>query len=150
MHFGRTQFNLLQSEREGGCSREQRTHSPTLPLVISNVFFKSKDKPTWVVYRIMGTLRQYSVLFHKKNKYFGITNGELEGKKRKVKVTQSYLTLCNQRGYRVHRILRPEFSRILEWVAIPFSRGSSQLRDWTQVSRMAGWFFTSWATRVHH
>ena len=82
MHFGRTQFNLLQSEREGGCSRKQRTHSPTLPLVISNVFFKSKDKPTWVVYRIMGTLRQYSVLFHMKDKYFGITNGELEGKEK--------------------------------------------------------------------
>ena len=36
---------------------------------------------------------------------------------------------------------------ILEWVAFPFSRGSSQLRDWTQVSRIAGEFFTSWATR---
>ena len=80
MHFGRTQFNLLQSEREGGCSGEQRTHSPTFPLVISNVFFKNKDKPTWFVYRIMGKWRQYSVLFHTKDKYFGITNGELEGK----------------------------------------------------------------------
>ena len=37
--------------------------------------------------------------------------------------------------------------RILEWVAIPFSRGSSQPRDWTQVSRIEGRFFTSWATR---
>ena len=32
------------------------------------------------------------------------------------------------------------------WVAFPFSRGSSQPRDWTQVSRIAGGFFTSWAT----
>ena len=42
-----------------------------------------------------------------------------------------------------------EFSqaRILEWVAFPFSRGSSQPRDWTQVSCIAGRFFTSWATR---
>ena len=38
-------------------------------------------------------------------------------------------------------------SELLEWVAIPFSRGSSQPRDWTQVSRIAGKFFTSWATR---
>ena len=38
-------------------------------------------------------------------------------------------------------------ARILEWVAFPFSRGSSQLRDQTQVSRIAGGFFTSWATR---
>jgi len=40
-----------------------------------------------------------------------------------------------------------EFSRILEWVAFPFSRGSSQPRDRTQVSCIAGGFFTSWATR---
>ena len=38
-------------------------------------------------------------------------------------------------------------ARILEWVAVPFSRGSSQLRDQTQVFHIAGWFFTSWATR---
>ena len=34
-----------------------------------------------------------------------------------------------------------------EWVAIPFSRGSSQPRDQTQVSCIAGGFFTIWATR---
>ena len=38
-------------------------------------------------------------------------------------------------------------ARILEWVAFPSSRGSSQPRDWTQVSRIAGGFFTSWVTR---
>ena len=38
-------------------------------------------------------------------------------------------------------------ARILEWVAFPFSRGSSQPRDWTQVFHIAGEFFTSWATR---
>ena len=36
-------------------------------------------------------------------------------------------------------------ARILEWVATPFSRGSSQLRDRTQVSHIAGGFFTIWA-----
>ena len=46
--------------------------------------------------------------------------------------------------YTVHAILQV---RILEWVALPFSRGSSQPRDWTQVSCIAGGFFTSWATR---
>ena len=35
----------------------------------------------------------------------------------------------------------------LSWVAVPFSRGSSQPRDQTQVSRIGGSFFTSWATR---
>ena len=44
----------------------------------------------------------------------------------------------------VHGILQ---ARILEWVAVPFSRGSSQPRDRTQVSHIAGGFFTSWATR---
>ena len=44
----------------------------------------------------------------------------------------------------VHGILQ---ARILEWVAFNFSRGSSQHRNWTQVSRIAGGFFTSWTTR---
>ena len=46
--------------------------------------------------------------------------------------------------YTVHGILQ---ARILEWVAFPFSRGSPQPRDQTQVSCIAGGFFTSWATR---
>ena len=37
--------------------------------------------------------------------------------------------------------------RILQWVAIPFSRGSCQPRDWTQAFNITGIFFTSWATR---
>ena len=38
-------------------------------------------------------------------------------------------------------------ARILEWVAMPFSRGSSQPRDQTQVSHIASRYFTTWATR---
>ena len=49
--------------------------------------------------------------------------------------------------YTVHGIL---WARILEWVAFPFSRGSSQPRNQTQVSHVAGRFFTSWATRDTH
>ena len=37
--------------------------------------------------------------------------------------------------------------RILEWVAIPFSRGSSRPRNWTEVSSITGRFITDWATR---
>ena len=62
----------------------------------------------------------------------------------RVKVAQSCLTVCDPMDYTVHRILQ---ARILEWVAFPFSWGSSQSRDWTQVSRIAGGFFTNWATR---
>ena len=44
----------------------------------------------------------------------------------------------------VHGILQV---RVLEWVAISFSRGSSQPRDWTEVSCLAGRRLTLWATR---
>ena len=47
-------------------------------------------------------------------------------------------------GFSVHGIL---WARILEWVAILFSRGSSPPGDWTQVSCTAGRFFTVWVTR---
>ena len=62
----------------------------------------------------------------------------------KVKLAQLCPTLCNPMDYTVHGILQ---ARILEWIAFPFSRGSSQPRDRTQVSHIAGGFFTSWATR---
>ena len=65
-------------------------------------------------------------------------------RKSSVKVIQSCLTLRDPMDYTVHGILQ---ARILERVAFPFSRGSSQLRDRTQVSCIAGWFFTSWFTR---
>ena len=60
-------------------------------------------------------------------------------------VTQSCPTLCDSidcspTGSSVRGILQ---ARIQEWVAIPFSRGSSQPRDRTQVSSIAGGFFTS-------
>ena len=65
----------------------------------------------------------------------------------KCSVIQSCLTLCNPMdcspsGSSVHGILQ---ARILEWVAISSSRGSSQPRDRTWVSRIADRFFTIWA-----
>ena len=64
--------------------------------------------------------------------------------KEKVKVIQSCLTLydtmyCSLPGSSVRGILQP---RVLEWIAFPFSRGSSQPRDRTQVSHIASGFFT--------
>ena len=50
---------------------------------------------------------------------------------------------CSLPGSFVHRIFQ---ARVLEWVAISFSRGSSQSRDRTQVSYFAGRHFTMWAT----
>ena len=64
--------------------------------------------------------------------------------RKKVKVAQSCPTVCDPRDYSVLGILQ---ARILEWVAFPFSRESSQLRDRTRVSCIAGRFFTSGAIR---
>ena len=61
-----------------------------------------------------------------------------------VEVAQSCPTLCDPMDYTVHGILQ---ARTLEWEAFPFSRGSSQPRDRTQVSCIAGRFFTNWAIR---
>ena len=61
-----------------------------------------------------------------------------------MKVTQSCLTLCDPMDYTVHGILQ---ARMQEWVAVFFSRESSQPRDGIQMSCIAGRFFTSWATR---
>ena len=71
------------------------------------------------------------------------------GRKVKVSVTQSGPILCDPMscsppGSSVRGIFQ---AGILEWVAIPFSRGSSQPRNWTQVSSIAGRFFTIWKTR---
>ena len=62
----------------------------------------------------------------------------------KVKVAQSCPTLCDLMDDTVHGILQ---ARILEWVDFCFSRVSSQPRNRTQVSHIAGGFFTSWAIR---
>ena len=54
------------------------------------------------------------------------------------------LPLC---GWILYCVSHQGNPRIMEWVAYPFSRGSSQPRNRTSVSRIAGGFFTSWATR---
>ena len=68
----------------------------------------------------------------------------------KVLVMQSCLTLCDPMdcsplGPFVQGVFQ---AKIPEWTAIPFSRGSSWLRDWTSVSRFAGRFLTIWATSM--
>ena len=79
----------------------------------------------------------------------GMAEFENGRKERKSEVTQSCLTLCdptdcNPPGSSIHGIFQ---ARILERVAISFSRRSSHPRDWTQVSCIAGRRFTTWATR---
>ena len=62
----------------------------------------------------------------------------------KVKVFQSHPTLWGPMKYIAHGILQ---ARLLEWVASPFSRASSQPTDQTQVSSIEGGFFTNWTIK---
>ena len=64
-----------------------------------------------------------------------------------MKVVQSCPTPCDSMNYIVHRILQ---ATILEWMALPISRGSSQPRDQNQESCIAEGFSTSWVTKVRH
>ena len=69
--------------------------------------------------------------------------------KKESEVSQSCPALCypldcSPPGSSIHGIFQ---ARVLEWVAISFSRGSSRPRDWTQVSGIVGRCFTIWATR---
>ena len=75
----------------------------------------------------------------------------MKGKERKMEVVQSCLTLCDPvdcslPGFSIHGILQ---ARILEWVVISFSRGSSRLRDRTPVSCIAGRCFTLWGHNLY-
>ena len=68
-----------------------------------------------------------------------------------VLVAQMCPTLCDPMDYSSpgssdHGMFQ---ARILEWVAISLSRGSSRPRDWTQVSGIPGRFFTIWAGKPH-
>ena len=67
----------------------------------------------------------------------------------KVLFAQSCLTLCNPVDYNLPGSSVPGIlqARILEWVAIAFSKGCSQPRDWTQVSHTVDRFFTTLVTR---
>ena len=74
------------------------------------------------------------------NKFFNIPRQVTKWKWKSL----SCVRLCDTMDYTVHGILQ---ARILERVTVPVSRGFSQARDRTQVSLIAGRFFTSWTTR---
>ena len=75
---------------------------------------------------------------------FGVAAKSLRAKSVVKWKSLSPIQPCDPMDYTVHGILQ---ARILEWLAFPFSRGSSQPRDRTQVPHIAGGFFTSWNTR---
>ena len=78
-----------------------------------------------------------------------IVNKRVQNAVKWSEVTQSCSTLgdpmdCSLSGSSVHGIFQ---ARVLEWIAISFSRGSSRPRNQTRVSRIAGRRFIIWATR---
>ena len=84
--------------------------------------------------------------------FYNYCIGERKSTYTKVWVTQLCPTLCDPMdcslpGSSVHGIFQ---ARILEWVDIPFTRGSSWPRDWTWFSCIAGRFFTVWTIREAH
>ena len=92
------------------------------------------------------SVQRNSVHPHKGIKYWPMLqqSWSLKGES---EVAWSCLTLCNPcslPGSSIHGIFQ---ARVLEWVAISFSRGSSLPRDRTRVSCIAGRLFTIWATR---
>ena len=98
------------------------------------------------------SLGQHSPEYSGKEKLFSTYLTGMKVKSWKVLVTQLCLTLCDPMDYSppgspVHGIFQ---ARTLKWVAIPFSRGSSQPRDRTHISCIASGFFTIWASRETH
>ena len=86
--------------------------------------------------------RKLQTLEYRQELRAGVTGGEASENGREV--TQLCPTLCDPMdcslpGSSIHGIFQ---TRVLEWVAISFSRGSSRPRDQTQVSRIAGRLFT--------
>ena len=111
--------------------------SPLLYLISSD-FGVQENKPVWWQLTEFLTAEK-QVLFSKEMKLhnFMITQREIGDKTdldlircSEVKVAQSCPTLCDLMDWIVHGILQ---ARIMEWVAFPFSRESSQPRDMTQV-----------------
>ena len=98
-----------------------------LPYIFTADYFKSFKKPRFQPNLFKDLQGRHVNLKKKKTKKNLIPN---QGGW-KVKVDHWCLTLCDPFDYTVHGILQ---TRILEWVAFPFSRGSSQHRDQTQFS----------------
>ena len=132
---GRTRASQRAGLGHHVCSGSQ---SPCRPACPSTIFFF----PTMSVAPLVVADRKYSENKNIMDLNWAADRGCEEPAK--VKAAQSCLTLWDPMDYTVPIILQ---ARILEWVAFPFSRGSSQPRNQTHVPCIVGRFFTSWATR---
>ena len=131
-----------------------------LEKVIFNPIPKKGNAKEWLNYHTIVVISHTSKQCSKFSKWgfnsTGVKNFQMfkldfkkAERKEESEVTHSCLTLwdpmvCSLPASSVHGIFQV---RVLEWVAISLSRGSSRPRDWTRVSCIAGRHFTIWATR---
>ena len=135
-----------------------------LEIIIPSELIQTKTVIMWALHVEYENMIQMNLFAkykwtHRHRKWtYGYQRGKVEGREDKLGVwdwhvcmlvTQSCPTLCDPMDCSlpdsaVHGILQ---TRMLKWVVIPFSRGSSWPRDQNQVSWIAGGFFTTWATR---
>ena len=145
--------DFAQSGR--GCQCWQSGKSSLHLLLFLETFLETWDSGRWnegagaPPPALLSAALWSTLLFYKCTGFIGLYSnslaiGKVSGRESEVKVAQSCLTLCDPMDYTVHGILQ---ARILEWVAMFFSRGSSQPRDPSQVSHTAGGFLTNWAPR---
>ena len=141
------------TQREGGRERK-RESKPYIEVSIFLSIPSSWKENTDILdthsfcYVYLPCSRDCAVIKYQLLGHYSMSTGTLECTV-KVLVAQSCLIFCNPVDCSlpvstVHGILQ---ARILEWIAIPFSRRSSRHREWTWVSHIAGRFFTVWATR---
>ena len=142
-----TYLQMFHQNSSDGTHILSLTHTHTLKGVQAYCLCWFIKYSTWVnsIWEITALFATFLLMWifskHKVQKYM----------KCQVLATQSWPTLCNPvdcspPGSSVFGILQ---ARIPEWVAIPFSRGCSQPRNRTQVSRISGRLFTIWATHVY-
>ena len=146
----RRQRVLIKSHsfRQYSLKKEKKKKNLNCSLTLINYIKKKVPigksqwlKNYWVIFIILPEAKVYFVINNNHTIAWSVSS--------KVNVAQSCLTLCDPMdcslpGSSVHGIFQ---ARVLEWVAISFSRRSSQPRDRTQVSCVVGRRFTIWATR---
>ena len=119
---------------------------------MSDIFRKRKNVKKYIIQNPGSLINYIYIYIHTHTHTHTHTQTHTHIYIMKVLVTQSCLPLCDPMdcsllGSSVHGIFQ---TRILEWVAISFSRGSSNPREWTWISCLTGRFFTIWATREAH
>ena len=131
--------NKIRKEKKLPLTPSSTQITPIMCIYTSFCFFLCVEPPLILIYK-----KWIFTFFHLNHEYLYQTHTFLY-----INIVR-YSESCSvvpdsfwPHGYTVHGLLQ---ARILEWVAVPFPRGSSQPRNRTQVSHIAGGLFTVWAT----